>query len=191
MYELDGQPSDHISWGTVERDRYGYVEFIEMKSVPVLFDERPSFGELVARARKELHCHGDYDGIIVLGVLHLGPPPNIVRRMIPIGCEVEWEKYVRSAMKTQLQGLDVFVRWVFDDPAPRGFSPPLLEPPSRELDIDVEVAPTLPDAQSAPNVDPQEIPLTQNHPSKYRIRMQSNHLSHSVLVFLLCSRRHS
>ena len=29
--------------GTIERDRYGYVEFVEMQSVPVLFNEKPSF----------------------------------------------------------------------------------------------------------------------------------------------------
>ena len=36
--------------GTLERDRYGYVEFVNIHSVPVLFDEKPSFSELVARA---------------------------------------------------------------------------------------------------------------------------------------------
>ena len=36
--------------GTVERDRYGYVEFVEIQSMPVLFNEKPSFSELVARA---------------------------------------------------------------------------------------------------------------------------------------------
>ena len=35
--------------GTVERDRYGYVEFVDMQSVPVLFNDRPSFSEMVAR----------------------------------------------------------------------------------------------------------------------------------------------
>ena len=28
--------------GTVESDRYGYVEFVDMQSVPVLFNDRPS-----------------------------------------------------------------------------------------------------------------------------------------------------
>ena len=72
----------------MERDHYGYVEFVEMQSVPVLFNEKPSFSELVARAREELHCLGadDDDGIAVEGVLHLGSPPNILRKMIPIGC---------------------------------------------------------------------------------------------------------
>jgi hypothetical protein len=71
--------------GIMERERYGYVEFVDMQSVPVLFDEKPSFSELVARAREELHCHKD-DGITVEGVLHLGSPPNLLRKMIPIGC---------------------------------------------------------------------------------------------------------
>ena len=72
----------------MERDHYGYVEFVEMQSVPVLFNEKHSFSELVARALEELHCHGadDDDGIVVEGVLHLGPPPKILRKMIPIGC---------------------------------------------------------------------------------------------------------
>ena len=70
----------------MERDRYGYVEFIDTQSVPVLFNEKPSFSELVARAREELHCHGADDGIVVEGVLHLGFPPNILRKMILIGC---------------------------------------------------------------------------------------------------------
>ena len=66
--------------GTVEYDRYGYVEFVDMQSVPVLFNDMPSFSEMVARARKELHClRDDDDGIAVEGVLHLGSPPNILR----------------------------------------------------------------------------------------------------------------
>jgi hypothetical protein len=51
----------------------------------VLFNKKPSFSELTARAREEVHCHGDV-GIIVEGVLHLGFPPNMLRKMIPIGC---------------------------------------------------------------------------------------------------------
>jgi hypothetical protein len=71
--------------GTVEQYRYGYVELVDMQSVPVLFNEKPSFSELAARSREEVHCHGD-DDIIVEGVLHLGSPPNMLRKMIPIGC---------------------------------------------------------------------------------------------------------
>ena len=74
--------------GTIESDRYRYVEFVDMQSVPMLFNDRHSFSEMVARAREELHCLGDDDddGIAVEGVLHLGSPPNILRQMIIIGC---------------------------------------------------------------------------------------------------------
>ena len=53
-----------------------------MQSVPVLFNDRPSFSEVVARAREELHCLGD-DGIAVDGVLHLGSSPNIFTNRSP------------------------------------------------------------------------------------------------------------
>ena len=77
----------------MERDRYRYVEFVEMQSVPVLFNEKPSFSELVARAREELHCHGadDDDGIAVEGVLHLGSSPNRVCRPVGQLCEIGYE----------------------------------------------------------------------------------------------------
>jgi hypothetical protein len=141
--------------GTMERDRCGYVEFVDIQSVPVLFNEKPSFIELVARAREELHCHDD-DGITVEVILHLGSPPNILRKMIPTGCADQWQNYVRSAMKSQFQSLDVVVCQVIVDPIPHRFSPPMgqqahFDPPALEPDMDVEVAPTGPDAQSAPN----------------------------------------
>jgi hypothetical protein len=100
-----------------------------MQSVPVLFNKKPSFSELAARAREEVHCHGD-DDIIVEGVLHLGSSPNILRKM------------------------DVVVHWVLVDPISLGFSPPMgelayFDPPIPERDVDVEVPPTIPDDQSA------------------------------------------
>ena len=33
--------------GIMKRECYGYVGFVEMQSVPVLFNEKPSFSELV------------------------------------------------------------------------------------------------------------------------------------------------
>ena len=43
--------------------------------MPVLFNEKLSFSEMVARAREELHClEDDDDGIAVEDVLHLGSP---------------------------------------------------------------------------------------------------------------------
>ena len=122
-----------------------------MQSVPVLFNEKPSFSELVARAREELHCLRN-DVIAVEGVLHLGSPPNILRRMIPIRCADQWENYVRLAMKSQFQSLDVVVHRVVLDRIPHGVSPEMgqqahFDPPIPEPDMDVEVAPTVPDAQ--------------------------------------------
>ena len=139
--------------GTVECYRYGYVEFVDMQSMPMLFNDRPSFSEMVARAQEELHCLGDDDddGIAVEGVLHLGSPPNILRRMIPIGCANQWKNYARSAMKSHLQYLDVVVRQVLVDPIPHGFSPLMgqqahIDPPVPKPDMDVEVAPMVLDA---------------------------------------------
>lgn len=69
----------------MENGCYGFVEFGDMQSAPLLFDERPSFSELVARARQEVHCCGSNDGGIELqGVVYLGSPPSILRRLIPI-----------------------------------------------------------------------------------------------------------
>jgi hypothetical protein len=153
--------------GSVERDRSGYVEFVDMQSVPVLFNEKPSFSELTVRVHEEVHCYGD-DGTIVEGVLHLGFPPNMLRKMIPIGCVNKWENYVRSAMKSQFQSLDVVVHRVLVDPIYLGFSPPMgeqayFDPLVPKRDVDAEVPPTVSDAQSTPNDvahPPQEIPLT-------------------------------
>ena len=59
-------------------------------------------------------------------------------------------------MKSQLQCLDVVVHQVLVDPIPHGLSPPMgqqahIDPPIPEPDMDVEVAPTVLDAQFAPN----------------------------------------
>ena len=58
-------------------------------------------------------------------------------------------------MKSQFQTLDVVMRRVLVDPIPHVFSPPMdqqahLDPPVLEPDMDVEVAPTVLDAQSIP-----------------------------------------
>ena len=87
-------------------------------------------------------------------------------------------------MKSQFQSLDVVVRRVVLDRIPHGFSLEMgqqahFDPLVPEPDMDVEVAPTVLDAQSVSNevvgdacrthdvvADPlHEIFLTQNHPS--------------------------
>ncbi|RCV21545.1 hypothetical protein SETIT_4G147800v2 [Setaria italica] len=153
-----------------------------MQCEVVIFDEKPSFSELVARAPEELHCHGD-DDIAVEGVLHLGSPLNIQRKMVPIRCADQWEKYVRMIMNGHSPSMEVVVCRVLVDPIPRRFSRPMGQrahfvPPIPEPVMDVEVAPTVPDAEFAPNEvvgdvcqtvndvadSPHEILLTHNHP---------------------------
>ena len=40
--------------GTVETDQFSNVTFVGMDSVSLMFDIRPLFSELIARAREEL-----------------------------------------------------------------------------------------------------------------------------------------
>jgi len=110
---------------------------------------------------------------------------------------------VRSAMKSQLQCLDMVVRRVLVDPIPHGFSTPMgqqahIDPPVPEPDMDVEVPPTVPDGQSASNAvvgdacqthvvvanPPHENPLTQNHPSMCLNRIVIGRLPPSLHPFL-------
>ena len=63
---------------------------------------------------------------------------------------------MRLTTKSQLQCLDMVMHWVLVDPIPHGFSPPMgqhahFDPPVLESDMDMEVTPTVPDTQSAPN----------------------------------------
>jgi hypothetical protein len=150
--------------GTVERDRYGNVEFVEMHCVPMLFNDRPSLNEVIGRAREELHCPGHDVDIVVEGVINIGAPPNNLRRIIPIGCENQWDNYVRLAMKSQLQCLDVVVRPLLHG---RSHQPHTISPVG-QIDIGNNAVRSLLDAQSTPNgvVPPEEIPLTQNYPIK-------------------------
>ena len=92
--------------------------------------------------------------------------------------------------------------WVVLDRIPHGFSPEMgqqahFDPPVLKPNMDVEVAPMVPDAQSAPNDlvgdacqthdvvadPPHEIPLTQNQPSKCLIRMVIRSLPPSLYPF--------
>ena len=108
------------------------------------------------------------------------------------------------------------MRRVLVDPIPHEFSPPMgqqahIDPPVPEHDMDVEIASTVPDAQSAPNAvvgdacqthivvadSPHEIPLTQNHSSVLTAWLFATYpfvtsISFIISLFLyLCCRRHS
>ena len=102
---------------------------------------------------------------------------------------------VKTVMKNEFQCLDLVVRKLSNDPTLHGYSPPRAfsqepenpapsDPPLPNREVDVEDVVLVPDAQSVPNevgvcpdvraecrsddgvAAPQEIPLTQNHPSK-------------------------
>ena len=57
--------------------------------------------EVFTKAKQKLDYHED-DGIAVDGVLNISHPPNVIRCVIPIDSQLEWENYVTSTMKTQL-----------------------------------------------------------------------------------------
>jgi hypothetical protein len=178
--------------GSVEEDEFGNVSFVEMKRVPVIFDDRPQFCELMGSARDELKCNSNEDAILVEGVLHHGRSGTIFRRLVQIASEAQWDKYVKTVMKSEFQCLDLVVRKVSNDPTTHGYSPPNGHSPpggfTRQPENPAPSMVVVPDAQSAPNevgvcVDdvvagPQEIPLTQNYPSKWR----SNTLGFFVLA---------
>ena len=102
------------------------------------------------------------------------------------------------------------VHRVLVDPIPHGFTPAMdhpahIDPSILEPYLHVQIAPTVPDAQSAPNAlfgdgchthvfvadPPYEIPLTQNHPSKCLNRMvfgsssESWYFFHSFLISVM------
>jgi hypothetical protein len=129
--------------GNVEQDPYGNTKFIDMRHVPVLFDGRPSLSDLFTKAKQKLGYH-EYDDIAVDGVLNIGHPPND-RRVIPIDCQLDWDNYVTSAMKTHLQLMEVVMR------------PVVVDRPPEDFDRAIDDVPTVPDAQSGPNL----IPLSQ------------------------------
>jgi hypothetical protein len=129
--------------GIMEQDRYGNAEFVDIQCLTVIFDDRPSFSEVVATAKEKIGWH-DVDNIDVDGVLNVGPPPNVQRLIIPIKCQREWDNYVKSAMKTQKQVMEVVVHRLLVASRPR----------DENYYRGAEVMPTVPDAQSAPNMIP-------------------------------------
>jgi hypothetical protein len=130
--------------GNVEEDPYGNAKFIDMRHVPVLFVGRPSLSDVFTKAKQKLGYHED-DDIAVDGVLNIGHPPNVIRQVIPIDSQLDWENYVTSTMKTQLQLMEVVVRRV------------VVGLPPEDYDRAMDHVPIVPDAQSGPKL----IPLSQ------------------------------
>jgi len=179
----------------VEKDQFGNVDFVGMETVPLMFDERPLFSELMGSARDELKCNSNEEEILVEGVIHHGGSGTIFRRLVPIVSEVQWDKYVKTVMKSDFKCLDLVVRNLSKEPGPLvdsplnwqppigGFSPEPDNPaPSASLipiqDVGVEDVVVVPDAQSGPNeagrfvggvgVGCLETPMTQTIQCKWR-----------------------
>jgi hypothetical protein len=83
--------------GSVAIDDYGNVQF-GMQRVPLIFMVQPSFTELVAWSWEELRCDANKEGIAVEGLLHFSLKDTILRQMISIGPEDQWENYVTLVM---------------------------------------------------------------------------------------------
>jgi hypothetical protein len=84
--------------------------------VHVLFVGRPYLSDVFTKAKQKLGYHKD-DNIADAGVLNISHPPNVIRHVIPIDSQLEWENFITSAMQTQLQLREVVVwRVVVDHP---------------------------------------------------------------------------
>jgi len=156
--------------GSVEEDEFGNISFVGMHRVSLIFNDRPLFSELFRRARDELHCNSNEDTISVEGVLHYGygKSGRIFRRLLPIACQGDWEKYVKTVMKNEFQCLDLLVRKLSTDRIPHVYSPPNghsphrgfspahenlapYDPSLRNREGNMEDVVIVPDAQSASN----------------------------------------
>ena len=55
--------------GSVELDQFSNANFLGMEMVPLIFDDRPMFSELIARVRDELQWNSNEEAVSVEGVL--------------------------------------------------------------------------------------------------------------------------
>jgi hypothetical protein len=141
--------------GSVGIDAYGNVSFDGMKIVTMLFDERPSFDKIFARACEEISCNINDPRISIQGLLSHITYGTVVRRLISIASEDDWVRYVRIVKMMLPPCLDVVVQKlsVTHRDAPVELSPQMpnashIEAPLVELPEEVVV---VPDAQSGPH----------------------------------------
>jgi hypothetical protein len=141
--------------GSVEEDVYGNISFYGMKKVTMMFDVRPSFGQIFARACEEISCNLNDPSISIQGLLSHVTSETVVRWLISIASEDDLVKYVRIVKTIVPPCLDVVVRKLSFGhcDGPVGLSPQMpnasrSEVPLPELPEEVVV---VPDAQSAPN----------------------------------------
>jgi hypothetical protein len=141
--------------GSMDIDAYGNVSFDGMKIVTILFDERPSFDKIFARACEEIICNINDPRISIQGLLSHITYGTVVRRLIYIASKDDWVRYVRIVKTMVPPCLDVVVQKlsVSHCDAPFGLSPQMpnasrIEAPLVELPEEVVV---VPDAQSGPH----------------------------------------
>ena len=113
----------------MEEDQFGNVGFVGMQRVPLMFDVRTLFSELMGSARDELKCNSIEDDILIEGILHHGRSGTIFRRFVPIVSEVQWDKYVKTIMKSEFKCLDLVVRNLSKEPGHLVDSPLNWQPP--------------------------------------------------------------
>ena len=85
----------------METNEFPNVTFVGMESVSLMFDSRPQFSELIARAREELEWNSTDDDISVVGVLHYGKSGRVFSRQVRIASEVGLDRYVNIVMKNE------------------------------------------------------------------------------------------
>jgi hypothetical protein len=141
--------------GSVGTNVYENVRFYGMKNVTMMFDKRPSFGQIFARACEEISCNLNDPRISIQGLLSHITSETVVRRLISIASEDDWVRYVIIVKTIVPPCLDVVVRKLSFShcDAPFGLSPQMpnasrTEAPLPELSEEVVV---VPDAQSGPN----------------------------------------
>jgi hypothetical protein len=126
-----------------------------MKKVTVMFDERPSFGQIFARACEEIHSNLNDPSISIDGLLSHVASWTIFQRLISIGSGDDWVKYDKIVMTIVPPCLDVVVRKLSFNhcEAPVGLSPqmPNAYPCEAHLPDRPEEVVVMADAQSAPN----------------------------------------
>jgi hypothetical protein len=109
----------------VETDVYGNASFYGMKNVTMMFDEKPSFAQIFARACEEISCNINDRRISIQGLLSHITYETVARRLIFIASEDDWVRYVRIVKTIVPPYLDVVVRKlsVSHCDAPFGLSP--------------------------------------------------------------------
>jgi hypothetical protein len=125
VFAIDGHPSDTIPWRKRGDKCYGNVSFYGMKNVTMMFDGRPSFGQIFARACEEISCNLNDPRISIQGLLSHITSETVVRRLISIASEDDWVRYVRIVKTIVPPCLDVVVRKLSSShcDAPFGLSP--------------------------------------------------------------------